>query len=299
MNIFKKFKQNINYLYNYHRNRATLIALAASGLLAFRQPSWQDLLIALPVISLASSIHIYRIFAGLLLATFLTVFMGEFRAELLLGIPAAFIVGCLLNGLIHNASHGNIRPRFINNAVGELCALVQLVGFAEWVIGHIIHHSHADDPEKDPHPPGNLGFIEYLAGVRANILKVLGSEYLKYHGRTPDGLKNLKKIGTISRVEHSLKVIFWYLVFGPQLFAFFFIPSIIFKMLVFAWLNFSAHRPDNGETRVFNRTQGFYKVLNIFTFNLFYHGNHHENPKLFNPRNYKSRTADNEYSSAA
>jgi len=127
--------------------------------------------------------------------------------------------------------------------------------------------------------------------MRSQIQAVFGAEFFKFHGKTDHSMQSLKQMSRVSQIEHALKVVLAWLVLGPHLFAFLFAPSIVFKMLIFAWLNFSAHRNVNGKNVILNQSTGFYKVLNLVTFNLYYHENHHINPKLFDPKKFQSQAA--------
>ena len=63
-----------------------------------------------------------------------------------------------------------------------------------------------------------------------------------------------------------------------------FATSIAFKMVHFAWFNYTTHRPVEGKFQTRNLTQGLYFAINWISFGFYYHDNHHKNPTLFNPK---------------
>lgn len=285
MNIFNHYKKDSAYLAKYHTRRMFFAIMAVAGVLALYPPSIQVALFAVPLIYMVGSLHIGMVIAGVVLASGYAVSQPEFSlSQAILMFVASFALANIFTGLIHNASHGNIKPRWLNKAIGEVCGFIQLVGFSDWHIIHVLHHSHTDDPELDPHAPGEMAFVPFLLQMRQQILKVVLTSYFKIHGKSEETVKHITRMGKVSRIEHLAKVGFWYFALGPQMFAFLFAPSIVFKMVVLAWLNHSAHRKVDGKNVILNKNQGFYKVVNFFSFNLYFHENHHVNPKLFNPR---------------
>ena len=300
MNTFQKFKKDRSYLTQYHSRRMMMMAAAVVAVILLKPPSVAMALAALPLILLVGSIHISYVIAGVLVASGFAFFQPEFSAgSAVLMFGLSFVLANVFTGFVHNASHGNIKPRWLNNIVGEICGVVQLVGFSDWTIIHVLHHSNTDHPVLDPHAPGDSKFLPFLLGMRQQILKVVLAFYFKVHGQNPETVKQISDMARFSRAGHLLKVSFWYLLLGPQYFAFLFAPSIVFKMLVLAWLNHSAHRKVDGKNVILNNNSGFYKVVNLFSFNLYFHDNHHINPKLFDPRKMRPSTDEKQYDQAA
>jgi fatty acid desaturase len=286
--VYKSFRTNSRYLTSFHIKSAIFwIAACIVCFLLFRKSvSW--FLIFLPGLLLVSSQHLLRVAAGLILSLGACFYCG-------LTIPHAFYFFLLLSpvwaliatAILHNASHGNIKPKWLCRIVGELFAVIQLVGFPDWVIVHVLHHSHPDDSIRDPHPPLDLNYWTFLNGMRLSILRVLLTEYFKIWGNTPETLTQIKRLALASRIDQIAKVVFWWLLLGPIGFSLFFAPSILFKMMHYAWFNFATHKTTDGQTAVVNLDRGLYRVVNSISFGLYYHKNHHENPKLFDPRKYK------------
>jgi stearoyl-CoA desaturase (delta-9 desaturase) len=82
-----------------------------------------------------------------------------------------------------------------------------------------------------------------------------------------------------------VKLVFWFLLFGPTGFVFFFIPSFISYFLGFGHLNYISHLPDqDGHIRIKDHRDGwYYKVMNVITSGGYFHKSHHEKPWLYNP----------------
>ena len=209
----------------------------------------------------------------------------------LIGAGAATLTA---TALLHNASHRSLRPKWLNRPVGELMCLFQLTGFPDWTVVHVFHHTFSDDPVKDPHPPGNQTFWQYVNTVRAQILSVYLRHYFEIFGRNADTEKAVKRFGLSMKLDHFMKVTFWFLSLGPQLFSLFFFPSIVLKMFNHAWINFANHQWTGKENKLINLDGGFYKICNFFGFGIYYHKNHHINPALFDPRKLKVQERPND-----
>jgi fatty-acid desaturase len=162
--------------------------------------------------------------------------------------------------------------------------VVQLSGFPEWKIIHVIHHSNPDHPELDPHPPLLMTYWQFAKGMRDSIARVFVTYYFKCFGKEEAAMKGIKRFGLASRLNMFMKVTMWYLLLGPQLFTFLFLSSVAFKMLHFAWFNYATHRPTNDKFEIKNLDHRLYTVINWISFGLYYHDNHHTNPSLFNPK---------------
>jgi hypothetical protein len=116
--------------------------------------------------------------------------------------------------------------------------------------------------------------------MRQTISTVLANYYFGLWGKNEESLKNLKELGLESKVATFLKVVFWYLILGPQLFAFLFVFSAAFKMAHYAWFNYATHVYSEGSTTIVNLDFGFYKFVNFVSFGLYYHKNHHLRPSF-------------------
>ena len=283
--MYKAFRTKPNYLTSYHTKSAITWALASLAVYFSFQHNSTQLLYFVPAVLLLASTHVGVVATGVLFAVGATFATQSSMSPLLamtwfaLSIPWALFATAIL----HNAAHGNIKPRWLCRAVGELFGLLQLVGFPDWVVIHVIHHAHPDDPERDPHPPLGQAFWPFMLGMRASILKVLLKEYLGLWGQTPASKKQLTRLMIASKIEQVAKITFCLLLMGPQMFAWFFAPSIVLKMVHYAWFNWATHVQDGKDVVIINRTRALYKIANVFSIGLYYHQNHHKNPKLFHP----------------
>lgn len=213
------------------------------------------------------------------------IFVYNFDPILLFIIPLGFVFGLIIATAFHNASHGNIKPRFLNTVIGEFCGAFTLDGMRNFRVGHMLHHIHADDLELDPHPPHGLTFFEFIKVSKDRTIAVLIKEYFKHHGDTPESHENIKRQLLSYKIGVVLKLTFWFLLFGPTLFLIFYIPSFLSYFFGFAHLNYISHKCDfDGDSEVLNHDGGvFFSVMNILTSGGYYHKNHHKYPQLYNP----------------
>jgi fatty acid desaturase len=212
-------------------------------------------------------------------------FINNFSIEFLFMIPLGLVFGLIIATAFHNASHGNIKLRFLNTVIGELCGAFTLDGMRNFRVGHMLHHIHADDLELDPHPPHGLTFLEFIKLSKDRTIQVLIREYYKHHGETEDSKKNIRLQIISYKVGVALKLLFWLSLFGPVLFVTFYIPSFMSYFFGFAHLNYISHgNNDGGEGEIMNHDGGvFFSLMNILTSGGYYHKNHHKYPQLYNP----------------
>ena len=282
--MFAKFNTDKRYFNKYFLSVIAMLAVANGMLFFFATPDFRLLLLYLPALFILSIPDIYLIFLAWLYALAVTVVNFGFHAAYLAGIPIAIVLTFIATALLHNASHSNFRPRWFCRGVGEAMGLFQMVAFPSWVIVHILHHRNSDDPVLDPHPPLDKGYVAFLTGMRKSISKVIGNYYFSLWGNNAESARNLKEVGIESQLSMFLQALFWYLVLGPQVFAWFYIFSIVFKMAHYAWFNYATHIYTQDGINIGNLNHGFYKAINAIAFGLYYHKNHHLRPGLFDPR---------------
>lgn len=290
--MMTSFRKDPFYLTKYHARWALGLMIVNALLGAVFAPNWETLAWFGPSLLLLSSPRIEAVLASVAAALAAAVWLGGVQPVDLLGVGLAFVLALSFSGLIHCASHGSLRPRFLNRPVGELMGLFQLSGFADWKIIHVFHHAHTDDPLLDPHPPGKKGFWEFTRTMRTSIGQAYLRSYFGIFGQTPQTQKAVKGFMLMSRLVVLNKIIFWYLILGPRVFAFVYTSSIAFKMLQFSLLNWAAHRPSSSGFEIRNLDQGFFKLMNLFSFGLYVHKNHHLVPTLFNPKRLAHAGAD-------
>ncbi len=210
--------------------------------------------------------------------------MPNLSFKYLLLLPVAFWFGVQVPVILHNAVHFNIKPKALNEIVGELCGFFVLFGMGPFRISHVLHHAHADT-ERDTHPPMGKSFIHFLATTQLNTVKVISNEYFEKHGRTPEtylimGFQmSFYYIGLVSRL------LCWFIALKPTLFCAFFIPAYMTNLIVFAHINFATHETqENGEVVILNLNHNwYYKLINAIGSGSYFHKNHHMRPGLYNP----------------
>lgn len=282
--MMKQYAKSPWALAGYHLK----LGLALTGINAFiffsLNPDVASIIMFLPALFLLSSSRLELAFGAAIYATGLCFFLYEpevlhFGAALL----GTFIVMPAM-ALFHNAAHANFRPKWLNRPMGELMALLQLTGWPEWKIVHLLHHAHADDANLDPHPPLNKSFWKFAFSVRESIQKAFGIHFIKKFGESAEVKKALKVFSLSSMYSQVMKSFFWFLVLGPQYFAFFLSVSIVSKYLQYSWFNYVTHKWVDGKIELQNLDSGIYRFMNFFTFGLYAHRIHHRIPYYFDPR---------------
>lgn len=196
----------------------------------------------------------------------------------------AIINGMVTASLLHNCAHNNIPGNLLNRIVGEYCGYWVLYGFSNFTLVHTLHHCYSDQ-ELDPVNPKGMSFLVFLSAPMRYMIRTTKVFLRMKHGHH----KNYEKILTLQtiifNINLALRITVWYILLGPSLFVFFFIPSFITIVTVFAHINYVCHQQEGEEVIVLNLDHNlYYKVANFFTMGGYYHKNHHTNLKLFNPK---------------
>lgn len=298
--MYKKFLKDPNYLLKYHLIFAVGLVPAIVALALLRPPAWIDLVLFLPAIWFGSQSDIRAVSLTFVYACGAAFFSPTFEPVFPLLIPLGVLIAFPLTTLVHNPSHDSLKPRWLNRPVGELAGLFHLAGFPDWKIIHIFHHQHSDHPELDPHPPLDKGYWEFAMGMRKSVGEAYVRHYMRIHGQNAETMSRLKRFALASRLDMLLRATFWFLLLGPQLFAYLFLASITFKMYHYAWFNHATHRPENGQVVTKNMDHRLYRIVNFLSYGLYYHDNHHARPSLANPKHLqKSKRAEEPNSPAA
>lgn len=203
--------------------------------------------------------------------------------SLYLVIPGV-IAGLAISSLLHNASHSNIRSALLNRVVGVLCGYWVLYGFTNFVLIHFLHHKYSDK-DLDPVNPRGMSFLLFLSAPMRYMIRKTKKFLYQVHGNE----KRYKAIMLFqSAIFHVLlvaRVAAWYLVFGREVFLFFYLPGLAANIAVFAHINYVCHRDlPSGEVEILNLNHGYYFVANVLTLGGYFHKNHHLNQRLFDPR---------------
>jgi len=202
-------------------------------------------------------------------------------------IPLGIYIGGVSAVFIHNATHHSFPKMWLNELCGYLSGLHQLWGYMGWKLIHLVHHQYSDNADMDPHPPKDRTFWQFARVMFLESSAKISERYREHWG-----------MNTLTRLMHKgvlvtffgltlCNLLFWYLLLGPAAFIFFYIPSYIANHLLFVDINYTAHPKDTetGETNAANLDHNFYyKLANTMWFGIYYHGNHHRRPLLFNPK---------------
>jgi fatty acid desaturase len=201
-------------------------------------------------------------------------------------IPLGLYVGGVSAVFIHNATHNSFRWVWLNEFCGYLSGLHQLWGFTGWKLIHLVHHQYSDNADMDPHPPKDLTFWQFTKIMFVNSSRKISERYREHWGQNRTTRIMQKWVMIVFPLMVAANLLFWYMLLGPAGFLFFYIPSYISNHLLFVDVNYSAHPKDesgNSKPANLNHTL-YYKIANALWFGIYFHGNHHRRPLLFNPR---------------
>ena len=182
--------------------------------------------------------------------------------------------------------HNNFKPLWINSFIGEFCALQQLsAGFPVFRFIHNEHHSHADEPHRDPPPPAGYTFWEFIDISRFLIKTRLTEIYLDNWGDSAKSRQDWQVQNYLLLCSRLMKTFFLFSLLGPKVFVLLFIPSYLANVFLFATFNYFTHHKKADETyEILNLDHNlYYKFCNKTLFGVMYHKNHHLRPRLFNP----------------
>lgn len=201
-------------------------------------------------------------------------------------IPLGLYFGGLSAVWMHNASHGSFKSRFINELCGYVSGIHQLWGYMGWKLIHLVHHHYSDVPDMDPHAPGNMSFWQFARVMFIKSSARISERYREHWGNTAQTRLLQSIVLVIFGAMAAANLMVCYLLLGPAGFVFFYIPSMISNHLLYVDINFSAHPKDEaGQTAAANFNDTLYhKLANLMWFGIYFHGNHHRKPHLFNPR---------------
>jgi fatty acid desaturase len=200
-------------------------------------------------------------------------------------LPVAFAFGLQVPVALHNAVHFNIKPKLLNEIVGEVCGFFVLFGMAPFRISHVLHHANADDEELDPHPPRGKGFLYFLGTTQMNSIRVIGNQYFSVHGKNKKTYAIMALQMPVYYVGLLARLFIWWKLMGPTYFAAFFVPAYFTNLVVFAHINWATHQTlPSGEVVIVNLNHNlYYKLVNLIGAGAYYHLNHHLKPGFYNP----------------
>jgi stearoyl-CoA desaturase (delta-9 desaturase) len=214
-------------------------------------------------------------------------FSWNFTAIHLLYIPLGIFLGGLSCVYIHNATHQSFANKWLNDACGYLAGLHQLWGYRGWKIIHLIHHQYSDNVAFDPHPTKGERFWPYTRKMFVRSSITISKRYAEQWRDRPN-TRLLQAAGLVAFLAQTVSFLaFWFLLLGPVGFVLGYIPSLMWNHIMFAHINFFCHplNESTQETAAANLNHKlYYKVANVLWHGIYFHGNHHKKPNLFNPR---------------
>lgn len=209
--------------------------------------------------------------------------LNNVSLSLFFTISAAIILGIKLPSIMHNAVHGNLA--FANSLIGEATSQIILVSFGIVSVNHSFHHAYPDS-EKDPHSPIGKSFARYFFTCLHSGVGVIKKAYLDFNGDT----KKNRIIFTLATIIHfvslPLKLFLWYKFLGLELFLSFYLVAFLAFSFTFAHVNYATHAHNlDGEITTINLNETlWHKFVNLIGDGIYYHHNHHLNPKAYNPK---------------
>jgi stearoyl-CoA desaturase (delta-9 desaturase) len=203
-------------------------------------------------------------------------------------MPLAIYLGGLSVVCIHNATHKSFGHRWRNLAFGHLAGSHQLWGFKGWKLMHLIHHQYAENEERDPHWHGDISFWRFCCIMPFRANTVIRKRYHEHWGGEQKTLWLQSRPFTLFTGVSLIasNILCWYMLLGPGLFIFLYLPSFAAMYLLVVDINYSTHPCDplTGETKPTNfNTTLFHRMANALWFGIYFHANHHRKPLLFNP----------------
>jgi len=206
-------------------------------------------------------------------------------------IIPAFFIGIKLPTMMHNCFHENYSK--FNYLIGEFTSFFVLMGFGIMCINHTLHHGFADT-ESDPHSPHDKSFLTFFFTAIFSGSHIIENRYLDIHGRTYLTRSLFKLNILLHYIGIPLRLLAWFYLLGPELFVYLYIPAFFIYLFAFSHVNYITHaKNDEGETVILNKDSNpWYKLINALGDGVYYHKNHHQYPKLFNPKFVKGQYAE-------
>lgn len=279
--MFRKFRTQPEYLLRYMLGWAlALCALTAAWWSPPDTAAAGGLLVL--TIALIISTRFDAMLAALVPAMALSPDPWTTLAWLLVLLPITWPLGIVLAVFIHNASHDQFRPHWLNPVIGELAGWCLRTNLLGWKMVHYYHHKHADDPERDPHCPGTLAFWPYANWMQGASMRYLDARHKELHGM-PGWFYGLA--GALAVAGFALMPLSWYLLLGPTGFAAVWLPTLLSGWWLFTVINYQTHpvAADGRNHAVDLCARPWQRLVNRIGFGVLYHARHHHDARLFNP----------------
>ena len=279
--MFRRFRTQPWYLPRYMLGWAVAMGTLTAWLWSPPETAAAGWLLAL-MIAMIISTRFDAMLAALVPAVMLSPEPAVTLLWALVLLPLTWPLGILGAVFMHNASHDQFRPHWLNPVIGELvgwCLRTNLLG---WKMVHYYHHKYADDPERDPHCPGTLAFWPYANRMQSASMRYLDARHKELHGM-PGWFYGLA--GALAVAGFALMPLSWYLLLGPTWFAAVWLPVLFSGWWLFTIINYQTHpvSADGRNHAADLHSRVWQRLVNQIGFGVLYHARHHRDARLFNP----------------
>ncbi|QXD25845.1 fatty acid desaturase [Opitutia bacterium ISCC 51] len=284
--MYKQFRADKYFFLKYYVINLIFYSVACTALAFYTglfsgSYAWLWFLAIVPVI-----LPDFKVIAlGGAICTGLFFFFMPFHWWYLLGIPLGAYLGVQSGAWMHNACHGNLKPKWLNRFVGELCGLQQLPGVAGWWVTHIIHHQYPDDPDLDPHPSHGVTYCGFIRNMKVTMRKAMTHNFFNLWGKTKETKRIWAMVDLTLPINRYLRALFMLLLFSPPVFFFVWIPSYLTNITFYAHLNYATHRPnEKGDFEILDVNRSwYYRFMNWMAQGCYFYKTHHWRPHSINP----------------
>ncbi|MFZ4715207.1 MAG: fatty acid desaturase [Bacteriovoracaceae bacterium] len=213
-----------------------------------------------------------------------------FKLEYFLFLPFSILIGIQVPVLMHNCMHANFKSPLTNFILGELSGFFALMSLGILRINHMLHHAYSDT-DHDPHNPSKKSFIIFFFISQFTGIEIVQEKYFEFHGKDFKRQLIFKFNIVLHFIGHVLRLLVWFLILGPNLFVFFYLPAFLVYSLAFAHVNYITHSIDKkGNVEILNKNDNlYYKFINLVGSGVYFHKNHHLSPRLINPMHFKRK----------
>lgn len=148
----------------------------------------------------------------------------------------------------------------------------------------MLHHQFSDE-ELDPVNPKGMNFLLFLSAPMRYMIKTTKQYLFMIHASFPRYNYIMQAQTVVFHINLILRVSFWYLLLGQDLFIWFYIPTLLTNFAIYAHINYVCHRDHaDGSVEVVNLNHNlYYRIANVLTFGGYFHKNHHQKLSSFNP----------------
>jgi len=206
-------------------------------------------------------------------------------------VPVQGILLSFLFTLSHECTHQTpFRTRWINEAVGHVCAVLIVLPFVWFRYFHLAHHRYTNDPDRDPELEGGhkpetwpayliylSGFGYWKTGFRTLWTNAFGTPKAPYLSDrlTPRLRREARVILAINAVAAIS------LMFSPLLFWVWILPLLVGQPVLRAYLLAEHGRcPQVANMLENSRTTYTTRLVRFLAWNMPYHAEHHSYPSV-------------------